>query len=401
MSRDGQSGSRKGTDRGLFERPKGSGLWWVRYADESGWIHREKIGPKALARKVYEKRKTEVQERRFFPERIRRRETLVADYLDQFLKDHVTGHLLNAKHYERYAKVWKQTLRGRTLREVTPSDIARHQSRRRETDGLAPATVNRELAFLKGVYTSAVNDGAAETNPVRSVKFFKENNARVRFLAKDEEDRLRKEIGEEHWPKVAAAQYTGIRRSNLFALRWADVNFDTGVVSVRLSKSGEGYHVPMNAELRGILRALPSRMRSVWVFPSETGETPLSSQNFVNRVFTPAVKRATIPDFHWHDLRRTFASRLAMAGVDLRTLQELMGHKTIAMTLRYAHLSPAHKLAAVECLNPKATGTTTGTGKKQQRAASRAVEKASGLRGVGGGDGWTRTTDLGIMRPSL
>lgn len=87
----------------------------------------------------------------------------------------------------------------------------------------------------------------------------------------------------------------------------------------------------------------------------------MDGQNFYNRAFVPALERASIEDFHWHDLRHTFASRLVMAGVDLRTVQEVMGHKTITMTLRYAHLSETHQLDAVQRLSAKPTGTTTGT----------------------------------------
>ena len=140
-------------------------------------------------------------------------------------------------------------------------------------------------------------------------------------------------------------------------------------------KSGEDYHVPMNDDLRGILRGLPSRMRSEWVFPSATGETALDAKNFIHRVFTPALEAAKISDFHWHDLRHTFASRLVMRGVDLTTVQELMGHKTQAMTARYAHLSSAHRLAAVQKLNPpkrkrpRATGTTTGIRPRRPKGA--------------------------------
>ena len=105
----------------------------------------------------------------------------------------------------------------------------------------------------------------------------------------------------------------------------------------------------------------------------------------MHRIFVPALKRAAIQDFHWHDLRHTFASRLVMAGVDLRTVQELMGHKGIAMTLRYSHLSPAHQLEAVQRLSRKPTGTTTGTeveaakvaaGGDAQRREKPAVERA-------------------------
>ena len=126
--------------------------------------------------------------------------------------------------------------------------------------------------------------------------------------------------------------------------------------------------MPMTDELRSILRSLPSRMRSKWVLPSETGETPLDAKTFMHRNFVPAVERARISNFRWHDLPHTFAARLVTVGVDLPSVQESMGHKTIQMTQRYAHLSPAHRLAAVQQLNPRnagqsrrTPGTTAGT----------------------------------------
>jgi hypothetical protein len=123
----------------------------------------------------------------------------------------------------------------------------------------------------------------------------------------------------------------------------------------------------MNDEARKLLRDLPSRLKSGWVFSTRSGRTPLDAKNFVRRVFLPALEAAGISNFRWHDLRHTFASRLVMAGVDLRTVQELMGHQSYEMTLRYAHLAPAHTLEAVQRLcreseaTTNATGTTTGT----------------------------------------
>ena len=176
-------------ERGIFERPKASGIWYVRYKDEHGRLHKEKVGPKGLAQKVYQKRKTEIAERRFFPERFRRRDVLVADYIRDFLQERVAGRLRNVKHYEQYAERWKKALRGKTLRQVLPEDVARYVARRREA-GKAPATVNRELSFLRRLFNVAIKDELAEKNPVTPDLFFKENNQRVRFLTDEEEARL-------------------------------------------------------------------------------------------------------------------------------------------------------------------------------------------------------------------
>jgi hypothetical protein len=230
-------------------------------------------------------------------------------------------------------------------------------------------------------------------------KFFvKENNQRVRYLTDEEEPRLHHEMGNEEWPKVAVAMNTGLRQGNQFHLRWTEVHFDTGMITVKRSKAGEAYHVPMNDEVRAILRALPSRLRSEWVFPSETGETPLDAKNYLHRVFLPALKRARIQGFRWHDLRHTFASRLVMAGVDLRTIQELMGHKTIAMTLRYAHLSPAHRLDAVQRLNRPRSATTTATEEAPVHAAVARGGEVVDLRDELDAPGTNRTCDPLLRR---
>src|SRR5262245_13443966 len=123
---------------------------------------------------------------------------------------------------DRYARYWKDALPGRTLRQVTPGDIERYVARRIEE--MAPASINRELAFLKHVFNIAIRDGLAESNPVRPVKLFRENNQRMRFLTDEEDPRLRDAIGEEEWPKVAVAAHTGLRQAELFHLEWEHVD---------------------------------------------------------------------------------------------------------------------------------------------------------------------------------
>jgi integrase len=405
------AGRRAKRPRGCFERPAGSGIWWVRYRDQHGRLHREKVGPKGLAKKVYQKRRTELAEGRFFPEERGRRDVLLRDYLRVFMRKHVTGRLRNAVHYAQYARRWEAALGTHALRSIVPDDIAEYAAERRERDGRAPATINRELAFLRRVFNAAIASRVAETNPVRSRKqggaFTKENNQRVRHLLPEEEAALAREIPDlADWSKLVVALHTGLRRGEQFGLRWEHVDFTTGVITIPDSKSGEPRHLPMNDTVRAVLRALPSRLKSPWVFPSDTGETPLDAQNFVNRVFLPALRRAQIDNFHWHDLRHTFASRLVMKGVDLRTVQELLGHKTLAMTLRYAHLSPGHKLDAVQRLNAVDSGgasiTTgiTGAPRRSRAASAGGVEVLDPADENGSGGALDRTGDLGIMSPS-
>ncbi|MFP6626369.1 MAG: site-specific integrase, partial [Deltaproteobacteria bacterium] len=125
---------------------------------------------------------------------------------------------------------------------------------------------------------------------------------------------------------------------------------DRKIITIPRSKHGQVRYITMHSLVVEHLLALADGATSEWVFPSQTGKTPLGAQNFVNRVYNPSVARAEIDDFHFHDLRHTFASRLVMSGVGLYTVKELMGHRTIEMTMRYSHLSSGHLQEAVERL---------------------------------------------------
>ena len=336
-------------DRGIFEKEPGSGVWWVRYTDANGQLHREKVGPKNLAKEVYRKRKTQIREGRFFPEQIRRKETALAAAIDDYLhrKEHQLRHFY---HYRRIGRYWKEALGFRSLRSIQPADIEAYVAEREKK--VAPATVNRELAFLKTVYSDAVSNGKAETNPVKRVKLFKENNARTRYLTGDEEARLFDRLPGRYDLLVRFAFNTGLRQSEQFGLLWEDVDFDNGVVTVTKSKHGEARKVPLNQDSRHVLELL-----GMFGKPEKGRIFPVNAHNFYNRVFKPALEEAKIDNFVWHDLRHTFGSRLAMKGVPILTIKDLMGHKTLTMTLRYAHLAPGHLRDAVE----KLTDTTTDT----------------------------------------
>ncbi|MFX0202189.1 MAG: tyrosine-type recombinase/integrase, partial [Candidatus Hodarchaeota archaeon] len=284
-----------------------------------------------------------------------------------YLEDHALPNKRSYLDDARRAKRLIATFRDKALSEISTQDVERFKAR--VAQEVSPATVNRCLALLKTIFNKAIQWEKTKDNPARGVKLFKENGQRVRFLSEEEEANLKTVFPPESWPLVEFAIHTGMRQGEMFNLRWVDVNFQTGIITIPVprSKSREMRHIPMNDKVVEILRTLPSRMKSEWVFPSLTGITPINGNNFTKRTFNPAVKKAEIENFRWHDLRHTFASRLVMKGNDLTTVRELMGHKDIKMTLRYSHLSPAHKMTAVQTLiQPKEERQTeTGAAKKE------------------------------------
>jgi len=174
---------------------------------------------------------------------------------------------------------------------------------------------------------------------------------------------------------VVLALNTGMRRGELQALRWEDVDLAAGTVRIRRDKAGEGRWVVLNSDAREALQSVKrdQKVLGSFVFSSPEGK---ALHNF-EREWKPALRVAKIPDFRFHDCRHTFASRLAMLGTDLYTVQRAGGWKTQVMVARYAHLSPDHIRAAVERLarsnSDSATGTKTGT----RRTGGAIVREAS------------------------
>ncbi len=141
---------------------------------------------------------------------------------------------------------------------------------------------------------------------------------------------------------------TGLRKTELFSLRWAHVDLEQSLITLPQTKSGKVQYTPLNDDAQGILRSFPSWEHSIWVFPSKTNGTHLDSYNFYGRVFMPAVKAAKLEGVTWHTLRHTFASRLAMNGHGDSTIAALLRHSSTTLVQRYAHLSPSHLKDAVE-----------------------------------------------------
>ena len=240
-------------------------------------------------------------------------------------------------------------------------DVEHEPSARGAQVQVIPGTVNRHRSLLSLTYRLAIRNGKARENPVRQVARKRENNVRTRFLDTKEEAALRATIRAlypERVPEFDLALHTGMRRNEQWQLRWQDLNLGAGIITIPQTKHGATRHVPINSVAEKALQTLSkNRNESPYVC---AGSDQREGRDW-ERWFEECVREAKIVDFRWHDLRHTFASRLAMAGVSLRTLAELLGHKTLAMVMRYAHLAPAHLRDAVEKIAESPSDTTSDT----------------------------------------
>ncbi len=165
----------------------------------------------------------------------------------------------------------------------------------------------------------------------------------------------------EHEAEFDLALHTGMRRGEQYLLRWQDIDFNTGtgIITIRRSKNGEARYIQINSIARAALIQLKQRRDSVgYVCPGFEGPRNKDRRRWFDKV----LEETKISNFRWHDLRHTFASRLVMAGVPLRSVQVVLGHKQIETTLRYSHLSESHLQEAVERLSIYPTDTSTDTG---------------------------------------
>ncbi len=203
------------------------------------------------------------------------------------------------------------------------------------------------MAVLRGMFTKAIEWGLATENPVQHFLNLHVEDGRCRYLTDEESERLLGSAGGTLYSLIQVALNAGMRRGEIFRLKWKEVDFQNGVVRVVDSKNGESREISMNETLRTTLNGIPRQFGSVFVFPGRTGEHLID----VRKGFQKALEDAQIDDFRFHDLRHTFASRLVMAGGDLVPVRELLGHNDIQMTLRYSHLSADNKASTVQLLD--------------------------------------------------
>lgn len=262
------------------------------------------------------------------------------------------------RSYERDVTISKNIaglLKGKKLSQIRATEIEAYKAKRLQE--VSKATINKELNTIKAAFNKAVEWGYLDKNPLKSVKRFKEPKRLPRFFSLQE---IKLFLGaiEDPWLKSAVylLLFTGMRRDELIHLEWSDLDLKRGVLHVQPKadwnpKDYEARVIPLNNQVKELLLSL-----------LRTGDNRVIGNRrptSLSRVFKRALRKVGIKDASLHTLRHTYASHLVMSGVDVATVQKLLGHSKINTTMRYAHLSPEYlqdavrKLDKIFCFEPK------------------------------------------------
>lgn len=320
---------------------KKNGKWYIDYYFEGQRI-RETIGTnKKVAEQALAVRKAEIAQEKFDIQNVRS-----TPFLENFAKDYLEYSRENKESWWRDEISLKHLIeyfKGKRLNQINPFLIEHYKRHRREK--VSPATVNRELACLKHLFSMAIKWGKVGTNPVKQVKLFREEKKPPRVLSEEDTQALIEAANGHLKPILVVAVNTGMRRGEILNLKWENVDLANRAITVEKAKNWKFRQIPMNDTVFEAVKGLPKN--GDYVFPGRDGK-PFGS---IKTAFKAAIKRAGIVPCRFYDLRHTFASRLVMAGVDLVTVKELLGHSQIATTMIYSHPTPQHKKRAVRVLD--------------------------------------------------
>ena len=241
--------------------------------------------------------------------------------------------------------------------------------------GRAPATVNRYKVTLSSIYRYGKQRDKVQVNPAREVAQQRLSNGIIRYLKPEEEKRLRTVLqkavdacGPQNEQRQKRLQHriyeldvalgTGMRKGEQYGLCWSDIDFDRRVITLRDTKNGSSRTVPMIDDVSNAFKQLKKlsleRKDRAIDRPNAAPDDVVFGIADNKKWWEAALKEAKIKAFRWHDLRHTFCSRLAQAGVSLKVIQEAAGHKTIQMTARYAHMDHTTLQNAMSVLNRSA-----------------------------------------------
>jgi integrase len=325
----------------IREIPRGSRIWWVDYRDAAGNRRREKAITERAAKQLLAARLVQVK----------KGEDIRSHRLWTF------GQLANGAIEYKKLRLAPATIKTDLVRlgqllpligrlpsdRCTPERIDQVLGSLKRQNELTNSTVNRYRSLISSVFAWAKKMKHVPLNPVAAgeVKRYKENDQRRRWLTDQEEAAIRAYLTPAQELQFDLALQTGMRRGEQYDLRWDGVDFERRIITVK-GKTGR-HDFPANEKAIRVLYKL-KELSGDQEFVRPGGRT----QRDWTRWLEKAAAQAGVKDFHWHDLRHTFASRLIDAGEGLPAVQALLGHKDIRTTMRYAHLFPGHLRAAAE-----------------------------------------------------
>jgi integrase len=330
--------------KGVYEREPGSNVWCIRYA-LNGKLKREVIGTRAQAVQAYQDRKTAIRRGEKLP--TREKGITFRDLAAQGILWKQNNKPRSAKQDARNLAVFIEEFGDRPANAISRGEFEQFLEEIQHEREITGATVNRYLSSLQMVYREGMHKGVVDHNPASGIRRKEEGMVVPRFLTLKEQELIIAELRDRHLiTEFLFAIYTGVRRGEQYRLKWSDVDLLEGRAFIRYPKNGESRFVEIHSKLNPLLRALP-RNSSGLVFAR--GASMASNHHM--RWFEDAVKRSGIAHCRWHDLRHTCASRLVQNGVDIYRVMQIMGHKTMKTTMRYAHLRREDIRTAIETLH--------------------------------------------------
>lgn len=270
------------------------------------------------------------------------------DLIERYIKYHIRENKKDRKRIPQL-RWWQSQIGDYLLNQMTPPRLSEMKEKLREDK--SNATVNRYLAALSPVFTMAVNEWQwMDNNPLKKVSRLKEPRGRTRCLTPEEKDLLLRLCEEspvkELFPIVHLAISTGMRQAEILNLKWEDIDLNRSRCILHDTKNGERRAVPFPPKVKKTLTEWKKvrKINSDLAFSGKNPKTPI----FIRKPWDDLIKQSGIKDFVFHDLRHTAASYFAMSGASLAEIAEILGHKTLQMVQRYAHLSEGHTAGVVE-----------------------------------------------------
>ena len=269
--------------------------------------------------------------------------TLLSLVIEKYLNNEYKGTRVNDERVK--LNFWIKALGDKPIIDITTTDI--NEALSTLPVHLKNATINRYVAAILVVFSYACREYGLEVNPVRKIPSLPENNERTRFLSEAERTRLFSSCRASHWDKlyliVLLAITTGARKGELTKLRWNDIDFDRRTAYVSTTKNGQPKVLPLTDSVIQELQLFNTKDSSL-IFASKVKEDVAYC---FTKPWKKALEDAEIKDFRFHDLRHSCASYLAQSGASLLEIADVLGHKQISVTKRYAHLCIEHKSSLI------------------------------------------------------